>query len=149
MPPKLESFRDFLATRGGKLTNERKAVLKAILGFHDHFTADELFDSLRARGDKVSRASVYRALDLLVSSNLLRKLDLGENKGYYEQGFETHHHLVCASCNRVIEFAAELLLDLDGELRKRYQFSTAGFSQKITGLCHECSQTRNERGSEE
>ncbi|MEW6172623.1 MAG: transcriptional repressor [Bacillota bacterium] len=149
MSPKLESFRDFLATRGGKLTNERKSVLKAILSFHDHFTAEELFDRLKARGDKVSRASVYRSLDLLVSSNLLRKLDLGENRSFYEQDFETHHHLVCGSCNRVIEFSAELLEALEGELRKRYQFSTMGFPQKITGLCHECSMTGHERGSEE
>lgn len=144
MPEKLESFRDFLATQGGKLTNVRKAVLQAILGLHEHFTADELFDRIKARGDKVSRASVYRSLDLLVASNLLRKVDLGENRSYYEQHFDTHHHLVCVNCGQVMEISAEPWVALEDELSKRYQFSTGGLPQKILGWCRECSASQAE-----
>jgi Fe2+ or Zn2+ uptake regulation protein/Fe2+ transport system protein FeoA len=139
MPEKLDSFRDFLATHGGKLTNVRKAVLQAILGLHEHFTADELFDRIKARGDKVSRASIYRSLDLLVASNLLRKVDLGENRSYYEQHFDTHHHLVCVNCGGVTEISAEPWETLQEELFKRYQFSTEGLPQKVLGWCQECS----------
>jgi Fur family ferric uptake transcriptional regulator len=142
MLKELESFRNFLMTRGGKLTAERKAVLEAISTFHDHFTAEELLDEIKARGAKVSRASVYRALELLVASNLLRKLDLGENRSHYERHFDTHHHLVCVRCNRVIEFAAEPMKKLEEELWRRYGFDARGFPQKILGYCSECNQPR-------
>jgi Fe2+ or Zn2+ uptake regulation protein/Fe2+ transport system protein FeoA len=144
MPEKLESFRDFLAEHGGKLTNVRKVVLQAILGLHEHFTADELFDRVKARGDKVSRASIYRSLDLLVASNLLRKVDLGENRSYYEQHFDTHHHLVCVNCGRVTEVAPEPLESLQEELFKRYRFSTEGLPQKVLGWCRECASAQAE-----
>lgn len=142
----LESLRNFLNSRCGKLTSERKTVLDAIMVFHDHFTAEELFDRIKARGGKVSRASVYRALDLLVAANLLQKLDLGENRSYYERHFETHHHLLCASCNRVLEFSAEQMKALEAELWKRYRFSIKGYPQKILGECRECLANQAEGG---
>ncbi|MEW6573551.1 MAG: Fur family transcriptional regulator [Bacillota bacterium] len=149
MPRELESFRNFLASRGGKLTAERKAVIEAICSLHDHFSAEELFDRIKARGGKASRASVYRALELLVESDLLRKLDLGVNRNYYERHFETHHHLVCTSCGRVIEFSAEPMKNLERELWKRYKFAAVGSPQKILGLCHECNQKYQQGGYQE
>uniref|UniRef100_A0A7C1FD71 Transcriptional repressor n=1 Tax=Ammonifex degensii TaxID=42838 RepID=A0A7C1FD71_9THEO len=148
MSREIESFRTFLSHRGGRLTNERKAVLEAIFSFHHHFTAEELLDQIKSRGDKVSRASVYRALELLVAANLLQKLDLGENRNYYEQHFEPHHHLICVSCNRVIEFSAEPMEALERELWKRYHFTAKGFPQKILGRCRECTPYQPEGGSQ-
>lgn len=149
MPRELEGFRNFLVNRGGKLTSERKAVVEAICSLHDHFSAEELFDRIKARGGKVSRASVYRALELLVESNLVRKIDLGENRNYYERHFETHHHLVCINCGRVIEFSAEPMKNLEEELWRRYRFDAAGSPQKVLGLCHECSRKHQEGGHQE
>uniref|UniRef100_A0A7C1FD53 Transcriptional repressor n=1 Tax=Ammonifex degensii TaxID=42838 RepID=A0A7C1FD53_9THEO len=142
MQKELESFRDFLVTRGGKLTAERKIIIEVISSFQDHFTAEELLDEIKARGARVSRASVYRALDLLVASNLLRKLDLGENRSYYERYLGTHHHLVCVRCNRVIEFAADPMENLEEELFNRLGFDARGFPQKILGRCSACCQTQ-------
>lgn len=145
MSRELESFRHFIANRGGKLTSERKAVIAAICSLHDHFCAEELLDRIKARGDKVSRASVYRSLQLFVKSNLLRKLDFGENRHYYERHFETHHHLVCTRCGHVIEFTAEPMKNLAEELWKRYRFNAAEAPQKILGLCYDCSHKHGER----
>src|SRR5436309_7796514 len=100
-----DKFREFLEIRGEKLTEPRRILVRHIFDSHKHFDADELVADLRGAGRKVSRATVYRTLRLLVEAGLLRELRLTNRTAYeHDYGYPSHDHLHCTQCDRVVEF---------------------------------------------
>src|SRR5207245_6742911 len=73
-----EIFRKYLERRGLKLTAERQALFDELFARHEHFEADELLVRLRAKHKKISRATIYRTLDLLVDSGTVGRVRIGE-----------------------------------------------------------------------
>ena len=63
-------FRNYLERRGLKLTAERQGVFDELFARHEHVEADEILVRLRAKGKKISRATIYRTLELLVDSGI-------------------------------------------------------------------------------
>ena len=92
-------FQDFLP-QGQKLTQERTSLVREIFSTHYHFEADELLFKMKQKSVKISRATVYRTLELLVKSGLVRRVHLGEDHYHYEhvRGDSHHDHLVCTAC---------------------------------------------------
>ena len=78
-----ESFSDFLASKGLRITGQRKGVLEALFRQSGHFTADQLLQDAQNLDDTVSRATVYRNLPLLVESGIIRKIDIGHDNKFY------------------------------------------------------------------
>ena len=99
-------FRKYLERRGLKLTAERQALFDELFARHEHFEADELLVRLRTKHKKISRATIYRTLDLLVDSGIVGRVRIGETGYRYERlrAGEHHDHLICNECGRVIEF---------------------------------------------
>src|SRR5262245_59806996 len=95
-----QKFRQFLATRGLRMTREREVILDAILDTREHFDVERLYVELRKRDRFVSRATIYRTLHLLVESGLLDRARFGTDAFSYEQmhGREHHDHMVCNGC---------------------------------------------------
>ncbi|MCD6339237.1 MAG: transcriptional repressor, partial [Verrucomicrobia bacterium] len=73
----------YLAERGLRRTAQRQAIIEAILGTTEHFTAEQLLQLARAKDPSISRATVYRTLPLLVEGGLLKELDLGGDSKVY------------------------------------------------------------------
>ncbi len=141
MPTDFERlFRD----KNIKLTAERKLIIHEVRSFQSHFEADELFLQLRQKGKKVSRATVYRTLQLLVDCGFIRLFKLGENHAHYEQviGKPHHDHLFCVECGKVIEFSSSTLEALHSELAKKHGFASSDYHVEISGLCRNCQEKR-------
>lgn len=133
-------LRSFLQKQGLKMTNERESLVREIFGTHYHFEADELLLKLKEKGIKTSRATIYRTLDLLVRSGMVRRVHLGEDHYHYERVTkDSHHdHLICTTCGCVIEFH-------DAELEARQRVICAGknflptfHNLQILGICEAC-----------
>jgi len=133
-------FESFLRGRQLKLTGERRAMLTAVLGWGSHFDADTLHLALKQRGEDVSRATVYRTLDLLVQCGLLRKDSLGHQQAQYEvlKPGEHHDHLICLRCSQVIEFFRPDLEALQDAICADKKFKPLHHSLQIFGLCKSC-----------
>src|SRR5258707_12014226 len=101
----VKRFRSFLLTQGLKLTRERTALVREIFSTHYHFEADELLFKMKQKDVKISRATVYRTLELLVKSGMVRRVLLREEHYHYEDvtGDAHHHHLICTTYPPVIE----------------------------------------------
>ncbi len=82
--PREKTFLEFLARRGLKLTRQRREVVNEIFSGAGHFEAEELVERLKGNRTRVSRATVYRTLDLLRECQLVEKLDFGTHRSYYE-----------------------------------------------------------------
>lgn len=139
-PAEQRTFRDFLQAAGLKFTRERRLILEEVFRNHNHFEADDVVIGLRDRGRRVSRASVYRTLPLLVKSGLLRDVHSSEKHSHYEHvfGHRHHDHLICTRCGRTIEFNSPMIEKLQTEICDEHGFWATGHKLEITGLCAAC-----------
>jgi len=140
----LEHARKVLRAADVRLTAQRAAVLEAVCSADRHFGADDLWHSLWSRGERVSRATVYRALALLTRAGLLRELRLASGPTIYERlgAGEQHEHLVCVRCGRVIEFRRPDLEEAIAEACREHGFAASGHALEVSGMCSRCRKVR-------
>jgi Fur family ferric uptake transcriptional regulator len=140
-PREKERFLSFLRERRHRVTAERLALLDEVFRQHGHIDAEQLLAAARGRGLKISRATVYRNLDLLVASGLARKQRLGRRHYLYEHvhGGQRHDHLVCTVCGRVVEFLSPGIAALQSEICRAHGFVPSAYSLQINGLCRGCA----------
>jgi Fur family ferric uptake transcriptional regulator len=135
-------FVRFLAARNLKLTRQREAVVDEILTKPGHFEAEEIVLRLKSNRQRVSRATVYRTLELLKECLLVERLDFGTQASFYEhvQEGEHHDHLICIRCGNVIEFHNAKLEQIQAEVCRNFDFQERYHSLRIFGLCSKCRQ---------
>jgi Fur family ferric uptake transcriptional regulator len=138
---KRNNFDTFLAARGLKLTKERSDILDEILGTGGHFAPDDLFLKLKAKGSKVSRASVYRTLPLLVESGLVEVVERVDKHAHYEKVSDARHHdhMICTSCGKITEFYSQELETLQERLCTQNRFRGVRHCLEIFGTCDDCA----------
>lgn len=129
-----------LGADGLRRSTPRARVIAAALRREQPFTAQELVRELARRG--VGRATVFRALELLVSLNVLSRIH-GIEQGsrcvrYTACAPSHHHHLVCRGCGRVEEFRASGLEERIDALARARGFEALGHGLEVQGLCAEC-----------
>lgn len=136
----IHRFQDYLQQQGQKLTSERASLVREIFSIHYHFEADELLFKMKEKGVKISRATVYRTLELLVKSNMVRRVHLGEDHYHYEHvtGNSHHDHLICTTCGGVIEFHDEALEKLQLAICEKKKFTPTFHNLQILGVCDSC-----------
>ncbi|TLD40186.1 MAG: Ferric uptake regulation protein FUR [Candidatus Jettenia ecosi] len=140
-----DKFKEYLLSKKLKFTPERQAILDRIFANHKHFEADELLVDLRNNNLKISKATIYRTLSLLVKSGLLREVIFGERHAHYEHvyGHEHHDHLVCNKCGKIIEFIEHRIEKLQDEVCKSKKFKPESHRLQIQGLCEDCNKIEN------
>jgi Fur family ferric uptake transcriptional regulator len=133
-------LRDYLKKNGLKCTRERKAVLACAAAIEGHFDPETLYLRLKNKGKKASRASVYRAIPILVKSGIIREAFRNKSVTKYEyaQGKGHHDHMECVKCGKVIEFMSEEIEKLQDAVSKKYGFMLTGHRMEMKGLCREC-----------
>ena len=136
----IENFVKYLGTRKLRFTQERKTILQEMFRNPGHLEAEDLLYSLRRKKKLTSRATVYRTLELLVDSGLVRKVDLGHGHSHYELMVDhTHHeHMICLKCGKVIEFSDK---EMEGDLNKlckKSGFEHTSHRFEIFGHCDKC-----------
>jgi len=133
-----ELFTEYLKQHKHRKTPERYAILEKIYSYEGHFNADILFNIMTTEY-RVSLATIYNTLDLLIDCKLVIKHQLGGQFAQYEKTFgnSTHHHLICTRCGKVKEFS-DNQLRLSIQNRKFAHFQTSHYSLYMYGLCQKC-----------
>lgn len=144
----LQKFQEFLATRGMRMTPSRTAIVEEVFSDHEHFEAEELVERLTSRrgdsGRRVSRSTVYRTLIHLEEAGLLRKVARTNDREVFEHdyGYEQHDHLICRSCNTLIEFHNEEIARMLEQVAAANGFVMEAHRLEVHGLCEKCSRPR-------
>jgi len=131
----LERYRDYLKRKKLLFTRERIAILEEVMARHDHFSVEELHDSLKASGKKVSRATLYRNLDSLKEAGILTEVDLGNRHVQYEHvlGHHQHFHLVDEDTGVIIEDDSVEVEKAVEILARRHNFDVERIKLQIFG----------------
>jgi len=136
----LERFRGHLRTRRLPLTRQRDRIASLVFQAEDHPSVADIQRELAGADQSIGTATVYRTLDLMVESGLVRAHDFGEGFKRYEPmpAHQGHEHLICLRCNRVVEFTNERLERMLPIISDEHSFVHQRHHVEIYGLCSEC-----------
>ena len=117
----INQFKEALSSEGLRFTQQRLSVLGNMLQTNRHRDCEEIYDSLQNNRVKVSRATVYRTLDVLTQYGFIRKLDIGDEAIKYEKkiGSPHHDHMICIKTGRIIEFVDNRIERIQEEIARK------------------------------
>jgi Fe2+ or Zn2+ uptake regulation protein len=134
------ALRQALESHGQRFTEQRSAVYRFLSSTDEHPTADEVFTAVRAQISDISLATVYKALETLVTCDLATKLTYGDGSARYDARTDEHYHARCLSCGSVRDVQCTplngdmpVILPSDG-------FRVQGYRLEVVGYCAACSE---------
>ena len=143
----LAKFKEYLYKKNMKYTPEREIIFTEIFNRQGHFEADELARDLKSRGLGISRATVYRTLDVLYELDFVTRSTFGSRHQNYECciGRKHHEHFICLECDKVIEFYDEELEKRKEEICKEHNFYMKKHTLQIFGYCSRQCKEKSEK----
>ena len=139
-------FEESLRQEGQRPTPQRLEVFDRVFATHEHFSAETLYGWLREDPEsRVSRATVYRTLDLLERGGFIESFNTGLGEKVYEHvmGHAHHDHMVCRSCGAIVEFHDERIEALQLENARSHGFEVHSHVLRLSGYCSACVAARS------
>ena len=113
-----------LRKEGLRYTSQRQAVWDEIKKSEEHRDVEDIYLQLKSNNHNVSRATVYRTIDVLVKNHMVRKMDLGDGRNLFEPSIddEHHDHMICLDTGKIIEFFDEELEELQDKIAEKHGY---------------------------
>lgn len=129
-----------LRQRGYKITSQRKAVLSVIAHSHDHLTPAAIYARVHQQYPGIGLVTVYRTLELLSQLGLICEVHAGDNGRSYllRRPVGHHHHLICSSCDKVVDFADCDLAQMMDRVSRKTGFKIDSHLVEFLGQCRDC-----------
>lgn len=120
-----------------RYSKQRELIYQNLKARCDHPTAEIIYTDLKKDNPGLSLGTVYRNLNFLVTSKLIRKLDVGQVTVHFDADLSNHHHFICNHCQQVFDIAYD-----DTHIKNDVQKQTEHQIEKIelvfSGICKDC-----------
>ena len=139
----LKKFKRVLQEKNLKMTPQRVEVFKEVCDSDEHQEAEEIYLSLRQRDVHISRATVYRTMDILYQHDLVQRMDFGDGKWRYEHWLDCHQHdhLICIRCGTIVEFVNHQIEEIQQDVADKFNYELVRHVHQLFGLCKQCRKT--------
>ena len=136
----LKKFKSILKDENLKMTPQRVEVFRQVWDSNEHQESEEIFISLRKRDVNISRATVYRTMDILYQHDLVQRMDIGDGKWRYEHWLDCHQHdhLICIRCGTIVEFINTQIEEIQNDVAEKFDYELVRHVHQLFGLCKQC-----------
>jgi len=138
-------MREFLKTKGFKMTAQRELIFRAFFESDRHVTVEELYDRVREQDPSIGHSTVWRNLKLMCKVGLATEVNLGDGVTRYDRLTAVPHgHMHCVKCKRFFEFDMEEAMKALRKLTERAGFVAEDYKIDIQGYCRDCQEDMEE-----
>ncbi|HIB96383.1 MAG TPA: transcriptional repressor [Candidatus Marinimicrobia bacterium] len=136
----LKKFMKVLRNENLKLTPQRVEIFREVCDSDEHREAEEIYLALRERDVHVSRATVYRTMNILYQHDLVRRMNIGDGKWRYEHWLDCHQHdhLICIRCGTIVEFMNPQIEEIQKDVADKFNYKLVRHVHQLFGLCKQC-----------
>ena len=137
----LAEFKNILKQNQLKFTSQREIILYTLYYNTQHFTSEDLYMLIKEEYPELSIgiATVYRTLSLLEENSIVSSISLGVQGKKYEIANKPHHdHIICETCNKIVEFENEEIEELQHAIAKQNGFTLTNHLMQLYGICEDC-----------
>jgi len=123
----------------GRMTRQRRAVYEALMGTHEHPTADQLYHQLCESMPRISLATVYRNLERLAEEGKIRVIELPGLPRRYDADLSSHYHVRCVHCGRIGDIELDRVPSLASVAHRTGTYKLLEMRLEFDGVCEECA----------
>lgn len=132
-------MREFLKTKGYKMTPQRELVFRSFFELGKHVSVDELYEKVKQIDKSVGYSTVWRNLKIICEVGLAREVNAGDGITRYDRVTrKPHGHLFCLSCKKLFEFDLEDMPEKLASIANHKSFETENLKVEIEGYCSDC-----------
>lgn len=135
---RVREFEELCHRQSIPVTVQRRAVFEALIGVTTHPSADEVYENVKQMLPGISRTTVYRVLDRLVTMGVVSRLPHPACACRFDGNTQRHHHLVCRECGEVVDVFDRMYDTLPLPTGRTAGFRTEDYSVVFTGICGAC-----------